>query len=778
MKQHKRDAHRDISASVTPPRKKTKEIEPDIEPEIERVLTEMENLNVEDIRGVDKEMREEDKIPERLKGMLKIKGVCINDYMLRRVGGGGQCGVNCVSLHTTGKEDQATEIRTNINEHIVENWEEIYKYFYNFPYTERIGSGNITFNNEDEFIDFLLHEKTRASTLWMTHVYMQAASTMLNIKISILTTGIPPSRQFICVRCKPSQDFKTKDNLRNHTENVHMRFETKEEIEGRMQNTRWSLITPDPRLKEIIPNEREEELILLHEDDIHYNMIVHKSHNASKNKYEEEHKKKYHGEETTLFGDVMHQKSWAQITKAFRPNIPEKLVISEQVKNHTSPNNYKDENLDKNDYNQFSGSTANEEGWQKVQRKGIHKIQASPKKPIKEQAKPIEIPLQNKFSKLIDINTCEVEDKACPKNKCESCGFEFKSRNSLEQHRQSAHGQKIIDKDEIINRLKSQLTKEIRDHKETKRAYATLEKQYKDCEGELKNTQEEKERQNFFANDLHEIVELSNVTVPEPPEPELPDGDTDMCEDLSCKQCGYPFKDKHEMNLHIEKHKVHKLKPEVINTCHLCAQKYTSNNEFRNHIRLIHVQQFNCTDCDFQGSSQIILNKHINLRHKRSGDQEEDTFKCDDCSEQFSARWNLNNHVRDNHGVKENCVHFERGSCKFPANVCWKNHVSPQGITQTLPGQIVKCYDCNETFSRIREMMLHRKIQHPEKVKLCRDNEKCQRKPCGFMHSEISSTNKESREPQEDTPTKQDFQKDPLNLKPPLTPGNKSPNQK
>ena len=53
--------------------------------------------------------------------------------MLRRVGGGGQCGVNCMSLHTTGKEDQATEIRTNINEHIMENWEEIYKYFYNFP---------------------------------------------------------------------------------------------------------------------------------------------------------------------------------------------------------------------------------------------------------------------------------------------------------------------------------------------------------------------------------------------------------------------------------------------------------------------------------------------------------------------------------------------------------------------------------------------------------------------------------------------------------------------
>ena len=254
--------------------------------------------------------------------MLKIKGICINEYMLRRVGGGGQCGVKCMSLHTTGKEDQATEIRTNVNEHIVEHWEDIYKDAYNFLYTERVGSGNITFNNDDEFIDFLLHEPARASTLWMTHVDMQAVSTMLNININILTTGIPPTRNFLCPRCKPSQDLETEGNLRKHTENVHKRFESMEEIEGRNQNARWSVITPDLRLKDISPNEREEELVLLHEDDIHYNIIVHKSHNASKNMYHEEHNKKHHGEETTLFGDVIQQKSWAQVTNAFRPNIP------------------------------------------------------------------------------------------------------------------------------------------------------------------------------------------------------------------------------------------------------------------------------------------------------------------------------------------------------------------------------------------------------------------------------------------------------------------------
>ena len=127
---------------------------------------------------------------------------------------------NVVSLHTTGKEEQATEIRTNTNEHIVEHLEDIYRESYTFPYTERVGTENRTFINEDEFIDFLLHEKVEASTLWMTHVDMQAVSTMLNIEISILTTGVTPPRNFLCCRCKPSQVLGTEDELREHTENV------------------------------------------------------------------------------------------------------------------------------------------------------------------------------------------------------------------------------------------------------------------------------------------------------------------------------------------------------------------------------------------------------------------------------------------------------------------------------------------------------------------------------------------------------------------------------
>ena len=231
LKQHKRDAHRDLSASVTPPPKKQKDLENIDDKEVELVIKEMTNLSVDQVCKVPKN----NKIPNRFEKLLRIKGYDINDHIIQRVGGGGRCGVNCVSIHTTGNERQAKEIRINTNEHILENWENIYKDSYEFPYIERVGNGSKTFANEDEFLDFLLHKEEEASTLWMTHADMQAVSTMLNMKINILTTGIIPPNTYRCDRCKPGQQYSNDGELVQHTQNVHKRFESEEEKEGKLQ---------------------------------------------------------------------------------------------------------------------------------------------------------------------------------------------------------------------------------------------------------------------------------------------------------------------------------------------------------------------------------------------------------------------------------------------------------------------------------------------------------------------------------------------------------------
>ena len=65
------------------------------------------------------EISQDPKIPEWLGKLMGRKGLNIKDHRLIRTGGGGKCGVNCISVHTTGSEASAAEFSQNINEYIV-----------------------------------------------------------------------------------------------------------------------------------------------------------------------------------------------------------------------------------------------------------------------------------------------------------------------------------------------------------------------------------------------------------------------------------------------------------------------------------------------------------------------------------------------------------------------------------------------------------------------------------------------------------------------------------
>ena len=76
----------------------------------------------------------------------------------------------------------------------------------------------------------------------------------------------------------------------------------------------------------------------------------------------------------------------------------------------------------------------------------------------------------------------------------------------------------------------------------------------------------------------------------------------------------------------------------------------------------------------------------------------------------------LKNHKRDEHDMVEECTYFKKGRCKFE-NLCWNKHI---GLEQTPPARTItkclECYDCKELFTRLGDMMIHRKNKHPEKV--------------------------------------------------------------
>ena len=99
-----------------------------------------------------------------------------------------------------------------------------------------------------------------------------------------------------------------------------------------------SELKPDIRIKETIPNEKEAELILLHEDDIHYNLIVDANPNFMVHKPIKEPIKN-----TSLFRDIVlavgptNHKTWAEITKTIRPGM------DEEVNTNTNENKIEEE---------------------------------------------------------------------------------------------------------------------------------------------------------------------------------------------------------------------------------------------------------------------------------------------------------------------------------------------------------------------------------------------------------------------------------------------------
>ena len=104
------------------------------------------------------------------------------------------------------------------------------------------------------------------------------------------------------------------------------RADTLEEREERKRKgRRWSELKPDPRIKEKTATNEGEELILLHEDNIPYNIIVHKTHNAFRREGVMKKQNKYKKEKVeTLFGDFVFTKpkgqpSWADITNPLTP---------------------------------------------------------------------------------------------------------------------------------------------------------------------------------------------------------------------------------------------------------------------------------------------------------------------------------------------------------------------------------------------------------------------------------------------------------------------------
>ena len=194
----------------------------------------------------------------------------------------------------------------------------------------------------------------------------------------------------------------------------------------------------------------------------------------------------------------------------------------------------------------------------------------------------------------------------------------------------------LNDKDELmyIDDLKKQL-------KTCENSKMNLHKEYLKCQTELKKKTEETEILKTELKDLKEIIKLE--------------------EDLKNKNIDTNSKEKED--------ETNEFLPQMVKNIRAKTKptgKSTPSTKFQKQE-----EEFNCIECDFQGTRKYELIKHISLKH--SGKQEmNDSIKCRICGEQFNTKWNLMHHRKEKHmNAVAFCRNKSQGSCSFTDDMCW-----------------------------------------------------------------------------------------------------------
>ena len=142
------------------------------------------------------------------------------------------------------------------------------------------------------------------------------------------------------------------------------------------------------------------------------------------------------------------------------------------------------------------------------------------------------------------------------------------------------------------------LKKELKRCKESK---SRIEKEYVECERELRNKTEEVEKLKVENKDLKQIISLKE--------------DIELVEQNHASDIdNSDVNDANSWKTIIDSKK---RKEDVQMNCCKCDFKSNNKLSLKKHMNDLHPEkQFNCDQCDFQATAQLQLNKHINLKHK------------------------------------------------------------------------------------------------------------------------------------------------------------------
>ena len=120
-----------------------------------------------------------------------------------------------------------------------------------------------------------------------------------------------------------------------------------------------------------------------------------------------------------------------------------------------------------------------------------------------------------------------------------------------------------------------------------------------------------------------------------------------------------------------------------------------------------------CIRCDYKEEDRYELDGHLWYGHEE--DEDGHVF-CKFCDEKFVNIPNMMMHKKIKHREKiDFCQNYNAGGCPFEDKKCW--------FLNTRNIESFKCTICEQTFNTKSNFMQHRRVRHPEMLKICKNDE-------------------------------------------------------
>ena len=330
---------------------------------------------------------------------------------------------------------------------------------------------------------------------------------------------------------------------------------------------------------------------------------------------------------------------------------------------------------------------------------------------------------------------------------------------SLSQRLSETPLENSVKEDKIYNKEEENKKSKTKDIEEE---LTSIKIEYEKCVRELRNKTEEAEILKTEIKDLKEILNLREVlkanddgyeeetlvemkrsgsrrTSPQfqslPTKKEI----LEKKKDKDCQIRGFESIGKKHLNKHVLNHTA---EPEF--NCESCDFQGTEEDQLNKHVNLKHTAF--CKICKFQCTDEGQLNRHIELKHTVKSQTSD--IECRICGETFIHKWEFMDHRKKEHEASVAiCENNLKEICKFSSARCWWRHAEKQN------GDSIQCFVCGESFKNRGDVMVHRKKKHPQIVKPCNNYEgncRFKEESCWFKHKNEEESNNDEKEEIED----------------------------